>query len=340
MRTDVDFVGNASEGLDSSAVYVDPGSTLSSDSAIATIAADEHVGVVVLPDLATQTYSASGLASQLLNRTDGYDAIIVVVDGSSTSFGVAADDRDEAVALATQLNSSTAGDAGVVVLQTLQRDDWQSSAISRGNAGDDGGGLGTVVGVGGGLVALAVLGAGAVVAARQLRRTGSSGRSTRDIPEELRQVLLRLDTLASQHGTSFSPGVAARLGSIRTNVRELFKRIKRTGTEQQVRIASIEYVDVLTKLNRALGPDYYLDILRNPRLWENADARRAEVEEAVTATDEQLVANIRQVNASQDLEFKVALESLVGSMNATVKDIYAKPDPTTAPDDTQGDSTP
>lgn len=337
MRTDVDFVGNASDGLDSSAVYVDPGSTLSSDSAIASLAADEHVGVVVLPDLATQTYSATGLATQLLHRTDGYEAIIVVVDGSSTSFGVAADDADEAVTLATELNSSTAGDAGAVVLETLQRDDWQGSVIARGSNDDGGGTLGTVVGVGGGLVGLAVVAAGAVLVARQLRRTGASGATVRDIPEELRQVLLGLDTLASQHGTSFSPGVSARLGSIRTNVRELFKRIKRTGTEQQVRIASIEYVDVLTKLNRALGPDYYLDILRNPRLWENPDGRRAEVEEAVAATDEQLVANIRQVNASQDLEFKVALESLVGSMNATVKDIYAKPDPTTAPDDSQGD---
>lgn len=329
LRLDVDFVGDAAAALDSSPVYVDSDATLSSRGDIASLAEDQHVAVVALPELATGTFSASGLAGQVLRKADGYDAVIVVVDGSFDSFGVAAREPSEGATLTRELNSASNGDGGAAVLQTLSRDDWRaSSSAGDGSGGSDGGGLGTVVGVGSGVVALAAVAAFGALVARRLRAGGAA--PARDVPEELRSVLARLEALQRQHGMQLSPGVNARLQSILANVGQLFHRIRRTGTEQQVRIASIEYVDVLTKLERALGEDYYLDILRNPRLWENADARRAEVEEAVTATDEQLVTNIRQVNASQDLEFKVALESLVGSMDATVKDIYKH-------DDSQGD---
>jgi hypothetical protein len=305
-------------------VYVDPDASLSSRGDIASLAGDQHVAVVALPELATSTFSASSLAGQVLRKVDGYDAVIVVVDGSFDSYGVAARDSGESATLTRELNSAGQADGGAAVLQTLTRDDWRSSS-SAGNGSSDGGGLGTVVGVGSGIVVLAALAAFGTLVVRRLR--AGEGAPERDVPEELRSVLARLAALQRQHGMQLSPAVNARLQSILTNVGQLFHRIRRTGTEQQVRIASIEYVDVLTKLDRALGEDYYLDILRNPRLWENPDARKQEVEEAVRATDDQLVANIRQVNASQDLEFKVALESLVGSMDATVKDIYA-PKPT------------
>jgi hypothetical protein len=342
VRTDVDYVGHAVTELSSSPVYVDPSASLSSANAIEGVAGEQDVAVVALPELATQTFSASNLASQLLARTDGYEVVIVVVDGTNDYYGVAADKPAEATALATALNSSSNGDGGEAVLQTLESDNWRTSTSGGGSGGDDGGsGLGTVVGVGGGVVGLAVMAAFGALVVRRLR-TGGGAATARDVPEELRHVLARLDSLQTLHGSEFDPAAAQRLSSIRANVRELFRRIRRTGTEQQVRIASIEYIDVLTKLERALGPDYYLDLIRSPRLWENAAARRAEVEEAVAATDDQLVTNIRQVNASQDLEFKVALESLVGSMNATVKDIYSGPDNPAAPStdhptDPQGD---
>ncbi|RJS46943.1 hypothetical protein [Nocardioides cavernaquae] len=329
VRTEVDYVQDAAEELQGSAVYVDQSADLSSASAIEGVASQQDVAVVALPEDATQTFSASGLAAQLLRATDDYETVIVVIDGPRDSYGTAGDD---ATALLTALNSAGESEGGAAVLQTLESDSWRTSTSGgSGSGGDDGGsGFGTVVGVGGGLVGLAVVAAAGALVVRRLRQ-GGTATTARDVPEELRHVLARLDSLQTLHGSEFDPAAAQRLTSIRANVRELFRRIRRTGTEQQVRIASIEYIDVLTKLERALGPDYYLDLIRSPRLWENAAARRAEVEEAVAATDDQLVTNIRQVNASQDLEFKVALESLVGSMNATVKDIYS--DPT----DPQGD---
>jgi hypothetical protein len=340
LRLDVDFVGDAADALAGSPVYVDPDASLSSRGDIASLAEEQDVAVVVLPELATDTFSASSLAGQVLRKVDDYDAVIVVVDGSFDSFGVAARDSGEGATLTRELNSAGRADGGAAVLETLSSDDWRSSSPVGGGPDDDGGDLGTVVGVGAGVVAVAVVAVFGALVARRLK--AGAGAPARDVPEELRGVLVRLEGLQRHHGTQLSPAVSARLQSILANVGQLFHRIRRTGTEQQVRIASIEYVDVLTKLERALGEDYYLDILRNPRLWENADARKQEVEEAVRATDDQLVANIRQVNASQDLEFKVALESLVGSMDATVKDIYSpRPDSTPdSPTDPPEDQTP
>jgi hypothetical protein len=333
IRTDVDYVGQAAASLQGSAVYVDSSASLSSADDIESVAGHQHVAVVALPELATETFSASNLASQVLRETDDYTAVIVVIDGASDSYGVAADKPSEATALATALNGAGHSDGGAAILKTLESENWHTSTSGGSSGGGDGGsGFGTVVGVGGGLVGLAVVAAAGTLVVRRLRQ-GGTATTSRDVPEELRHVLARLDSLQTLHGSEFNPAAAQQLTSIRANVRELFRRIKRTGTEQQVRIASIEYIDVLTKLERALGPDYYLDLIRSPRLWENPEARRAEVEEAVAATDNQLVSNIRQVNASQDLEFKVALESLVGSMNATVKDIYS----TDHPIDPQGD---
>jgi hypothetical protein len=343
LRLDVDYVGPATEALTSSPVYVDHDAGLSSEGAIKQLADEQHVAVVALPTDATQTLDASTIARQLLQETDGYSTVIVVIDDrSSDYFGAASDKPADTLAIKSALNSANDGDGGAAVLKALQSDDWRSSTSGGGSGSDGGPDLGPVLGVGAGLVGLAVVAAAGALVVRRLRRDGGTT-AARDVPEELRHVLARLDSLQTLHGSEFDPAAAQRLSSIRANVRELFRRIRRTGTEQQVRIASIEYIDVLTKLERALGPDYYLDLIRSPRLWENPEARRTEVEEAVAATDDQLVANIRQVNASQDLEFKVALESLVGSMNATVKDIYSDADDkpveqtTDHPSDPQGD---
>ena len=50
-----------------------------------------------------------------------------------------------------------------------------------------------------------------------------------------------------------------------------------------------------------------------------------EVRGALDATDEQIIRNIQQVNANQDLEIKVALDSLTRSMSRpALENIYKK----------------
>jgi Tfp pilus assembly protein PilN len=133
-------------------------------------------------------------------------------------------------------------------------------------------------------------------------------------PEELRRQLERLQSLAIQHKDVNSP-LLPKLNSILGNAQELFKRISSKLDTQAGRLAAVNYTDTLGKLNKALAPDYYLDIVAHPNLWENSEKRLAEVARAVEATDAQIIQNIRQVNASQDIAYSVALDSLVNAVD-------------------------
>ena len=63
--------------------------------------------------------------------------------------------------------------------------------------------------------------------------------------------------------------------------------------------------------------------MNNPQYWSNPEGRLAEVSLAIDSVDQQAVENIRQVNESRDLEFKVALDSLIKTVNeAKLSDVY------------------
>jgi hypothetical protein len=106
-------------------------------------------------------------------------------------------------------------------------------------------------------------------------------------------------------------------------VSELMIRVRRRGTEQQTRLLQAQYKDTLSKLLKALGDDYYGDITRNPRFWNDAESRLDQVRHAVDSVDLQAVENIKQVNESRDLEFKVALDALTRTVaEAKLSDVY------------------
>jgi hypothetical protein len=184
---------------------------------------------------------------------------------------------------------------------------------------------------------------GALLGLRPSRSELSAGEVFDRIPDDLRRQLQRLRANAANPTLATRPAVAARVTDILTNSQELFRRILRRGDSQQVRMAAVEYTDTLEKLNLALSDDYYFDIVKNPRLWDDADRRAADVESALAAVGEQLVKNIRQVNASQDLDLSVALDGLSRAMSTpTANDMIngtIRPDQISGPD-TGGEADP
>jgi hypothetical protein len=141
------------------------------------------------------------------------------------------------------------------------------------------------------------------------------------LPGELLTQLETLQVHAETHRKAKSP-LSVPLDALLVHAQELFKRINDKLDSQAGRLAAVNYTDTISKLNRAIAPSYYLDILAHNDLWDNAGKRLQQVETAVTATDRQLVENIRQVNASQDIDFSVALDSLVTAVeNSSPKDM-------------------
>lgn len=119
------------------------------------------------------------------------------------------------------------------------------------------------------------------------------------------------------------PDYSARLLPLADHITDLFVRVRQRGTEQEMRLLISRYRDTLAKLTMALADDYYGDIIRNPQYWGDAEDRIREVQLAVEAVDRQAIENIKQVNESRDLEFKVALDSLIRTINqAKLSDVY------------------
>jgi hypothetical protein len=104
--------------------------------------------------------------------------------------------------------------------------------------------------------------------------------------------------------------VTDRINGVVAEMNELIRRLREKGTPQQLRMATAQYADTLEKVVLCVSPGYLKDVIDNPRLWQHPDERLAEVRAALDAVSEQIVDNIRQVNARADLDFQVALSRL------------------------------
>lgn len=104
--------------------------------------------------------------------------------------------------------------------------------------------------------------------------------------------------------------VTDRINDVVAEMNELIRRLQEKGTPQQLRMATAQYADTLDKVVQCVSPHYLKDVIDNPRLWPHPDQRVAEVRAALDAVCEQIVDNIRQVNARADLDFQVALARL------------------------------
>lgn len=284
----------------------------------------EGVRVVVIPrpDQA-ESVQSSEIAAGLKSAT-GAETVIVIEDHAKDRFAVASD--GDATAITESLYSQNQADGGVAVAavaETLVPGPGDAPAAPAG------GGVAVIGGVA--LVIAAVAAGGVWLALRSRRRAaGRAGAVSAKLERELDAALDGPDgeyvsgavELLDRRAAAY-PDLAERIRTLRQHVAELFVRVRKRGTDQQIRLLQSQYKDTLSKLLKALDDDYYGDILRNPQYWSQPSERLAEVRRAVDSVDQQAVENIRQVNESRDLEFKVALDSLIRTVSeAKLSDVY------------------
>lgn len=309
------YIDDASDALQGSPVYVSPevadASTLQSQ--LVTAVGDDSIGVAVFSDNAALEASGTEIVAQLAETTD-YDTIIVAV-GDDLSAGSRVLASGEALQIANQADSS-GGSLDQTLTETVQNVQAAEPAAS-GSAGG-GGADGLVLGL---ALTAAVLAAGAATAfgvIRARRRRGAIGARDGRLPDPIRQHVATLRSLSTAYGQVGAAGnqVAAQtsteIAAIAVNVEELFARLDQRSGADQRGLAAIELDATLRRLTGALDRDYLLDILTHPQLWDDPDERVREVRNAVTAVSNDLVQNIRQVNARRGLHFQVSLDGLVG----------------------------
>ncbi|MDR2566898.1 MAG: hypothetical protein LBC97_12760 [Bifidobacteriaceae bacterium] len=145
--------------------------------------------------------------------------------------------------------------------------------------------------------------------------------------EQLRALRVRyLNVRTPTPAMAPAKAMAQMITRIVTDTSELFRRLERRGAGDQKAVARVEYHDQVAKVVEVLGEDYYLDILTRPDLWDDPAGRARAVEAAVAAFSEQIVNNIKQVNAAQDLRFQVSLDALARAKRDQAAGLYDAPD--------------
>lgn len=283
---------------------------------------ESGIAVVEVEVNANSLFTPPQLAQQIFAKLDGEYKTVIVVNTDATSniaYGVVPGESSAAILPILNLNGGGKGVAWLnlnedaiiaAVTETgasTEADLPHSDSISASNFDLMG------------LVIPGVLILGAVAAAIWLviklksRRKVQPVRTKAVKREEMRQAMEELGRLAKAHADKHYPTYKV-MNSILAHLNELFSRLERKGVENQKNLAEVEYSSTIQKLNDALGNDYYLDIAGNGTLWDRSPERLEEVLAAAQAVDSQLLYNIRQVNSSKDLDFRVALESILRSV--------------------------
>jgi hypothetical protein len=267
---------------------------------------DSSIGVAVFSDNASLEAGNSEILRALAGGTD-YDTIVIAV-GNDLSAGSSVLNSGEALQIANEAESS-AGSPADALTQTIA--EVQARTPDAAPAVD--GGLIVGLALGGAALVAAVITTIAVV---RRRRPKVEPRGT--VPDGIRPLLTTLRSLETPYlqvaatGNRVAADTARDIAAVTDNVGELFARIDRRSDGSQHTLAAVEYEDKLRKLTAALDREYLLDILTHPQLWDDPDDRVAEVRNALTAVSNELVENIKQVNARRALHFQVSLDGMIG----------------------------
>jgi hypothetical protein len=308
------YVDDAANALSSSSVYVSrevDGSTALTDQ-LQTQIGDASIGVAVFSDNAALEASGPEIVSELAGRT-GFDTIIVAV-GDDLSAGSRVLESGEAMRIANQAEAAggTLEESLTQTVQTIA----QESAPAPVDTGGGAGGVVLALAIGAAVVVAGLVAAFAAIRARRSRAGRAQG--GQELIASVQGPLSTLRDLSGEYaalgaaGNQTAAQTAHDIDAITTNTTQLFARLAEKGAEDQRQLAEIEYGDKLAKLSAALDRRYLLDILVNPHLWDDPDERVVEVRDAVDAVSEQLVDNIKQVNARRGLHFQVSLDTLSG----------------------------
>jgi hypothetical protein len=359
-------VDNAVACVDADPVCALGGASLDVDRPELAAALPTHWRLIVAPPSSLETdireLSATDLARDVAEETGSAILVLVEKAPGSRSFGLAGGglSAEQITECLTVLNrSSDAGGAAIIAsageLERIVGTASSSEATAEPTTGwDVARAIGdffkkllTVIGI-----VILLLVAGLVTAivlilrhsSPKRRRTRAHSRVDKKLfdnsenADSVEKSLLKLRELADLYAaqpkkyTAGGAPIHGQINQVIVDVQELFRRLRANGTAQQARLAESKYADVLKKVVLTVDRDYYGDIVANPRLWSSPDERIKAIGQALRAVHEQVLENIKQVNASKDLEFMVVLDSLLESERAAkLSDVYGQTEPNHTP---------
>lgn len=315
--------------LETSNVYVEDGASISNLSKVQEAYSGSPVAIVVLNsensnDLKKTSYNVQ-------SRTD-FDTVIVVKDQFSAVSATYEEAKiHETVEALPNMGASLLSGSDAIIAYSSEASLVETVVVEPPVPADRN--VNAALGVTGGFLAMAVVGTVIAVTVSKLRSKARRRKPTKntikdmdknfaDNFEELLEILLIHDKMGSK--------TADQIQDVMTNMAELWKRAKKRSSPDQKIILEVKYSDIFSKLVKLLGENYYIDIYNNKNLWDRPAQRMREVELKLDSVNGQIMTNIRQVNASQDLDFRVALESLMDSSSDGYNTVFEDIDAETA----------
>lgn len=286
--------------------------------------------VAVVPYDEANSLDSSGLATNLAQES-GVSELIVIIDLSSDRFGVYSE-SGKAAEVTKNLNATGETDGGQAIMTAQIADIYASSADESSNTE-------AFVFGGSAILLTAVI---SVVAVVFIRRSLSSKKAdklelnsgmspkkqkTVEITDDLRRELSKVTEIIrdyQQSNKSPLQEAAVVLGYIHQHIYELFSRIDKKKAGNSRAIAQVRYLNAFKKLNEVAGKDYFADIVNNPNLWDDSELKVAETLKAIKSLDKQIIDNIRQVNNSKEIDFKIAVDTLMGPQSIEVEEAFGK----------------
>lgn len=107
------------------------------------------------------------------------------------------------------------------------------------------------------------------------------------------------------------------IASLIEELQTLEHKLQLSAIDQQARLTYAKYLPMVKKLVELTAPNYYGDFVRNPDHWNDPKRMRIQVELSVLAVAKEASEDIRRLNSSQELDFKVSVESLIGKAAAS-----------------------
>ena len=308
------WIDDAIAGLDAGNVYVAPGVSGASgltDALSGVVPADGSIAVVVLPkDAGLDSPYSTYILEKITGAADQQTVVLAIGNDLMADSAI---DGQEAMRIANENETAAGGNTQTALVETVQQivEEMPTSP-----GGDAGGGADWLLPVVIGGAVLLAAGGTAIGLLTRRRRAPQAVAAVDPVPAGIRLRVNRLRELRADYANLPDNPVAAetatRIDALASHVEQLFVRLDAKAGEDQSVLAEAEYSDKLARLVAALEPDYLLDLLTRPDLWDTPDERVGEVRDALTAVTTQIVDNIKQVNARRGLLFQVSLDSLIG----------------------------
>lgn len=313
-------------GLKSSNIYTSPGVSFSSD--VKSSYSGSNIAIVYNQAEGTNaTQTANEIAAGL--KSDGNTNFDTVIVYSGSSFGAASTTGNASKISETLNGKGTGVEALITESSTVKNYSNVLTSSTETNTSSAGLGAGQVLLGGAGiLLGVAILLSAGFAVFRSISKKNNKNVHSIDslssdvddivaedyfnnISQELGAEVHELRELIKKHRKNgLDDGVKA-LMKVDDRLGDLFTRLSRKGTNEQMSIAAVKYHDLLKKIIFIMNEDHYMDVVLNPELWNRAEMRKQSSLEAVEAVDKQILNNIKQLNDSQDLDFNITLRALM-----------------------------